>query len=75
MGGRVGLWQKITRAGVTTSIIVKIVILFIMPPIARIVYYFVHRTNKLSILFSAIQNQNIYLCILISVNCGLASGW
>ncbi len=52
-----------------------ILIVFIMPPIARIVYYFVHRTNKKSLVFSAIQNQKIYLCILISVNCGLASGW
>ncbi len=46
-----------------------------MPPISRIVYYFVYRTNKLSLLFSAIQNPNLYLSILISVNCGLASGW
>ncbi len=47
MGGRVGLWQKITWAGVTTSIIVKILIEFIMPPIAGRVYYFVHHTKQI----------------------------
>ncbi len=44
-----------------------ILIVFIMPPNARIVYYFVmHCTEKLSLLFSAIQNQNIYLLMHIN---------